>query len=142
MQRHSTIVIGSLSFALVAGFALWTHRRAVAAEEGIMRQKLTAAQKVLEGLAQRDFDMIEKNASELTRLSRRAEWGVFKTPEYILRSDEFRRNAEGLVKASKEKNLDAATLAYVQLTMDCVKCHNHVRDLRMAGAPGTPAHGE
>lgn len=100
--------------------------------DSIMKQKLTSAQKVLEGLAVKDFDLIEKNADNLMILSKKAEWQILKTPEYTLQSDDFRRNVEKLAKMSKNKNLDGAALAYVQITMNCVNCHNYVREVRVA----------
>lgn len=98
----------------------------------LMQQKLGHAQKVLEGVAVKDFGLIEKHADELILLSKKAEWKVLQTPQYALRSDDFRRNAEAAVKAAKDKNLDGAALAYVQMTMSCVECHKHVREVRMA----------
>jgi len=100
-------------------------------EPGIMRQKLGHSQKILEGLAQNDFDLIDKSARELMDLSKQAEWKALKTAQYELYSNEFRRNAESLAQAAKARNLDAATLAYVDLTLNCVKCHRHTRDVRM-----------
>jgi cytochrome c556 len=98
----------------------------------LMQRKLEHAQKVLEGVAVKDFDLIEKNADELIAISKRAEWRAFPTPEYTLRSEEFRRNCDLLNKAAKDKNVDAAALAYVQLTMSCVQCHKYLREVRMA----------
>ena len=40
------------------------------------------------------------------------------------------------VKAAKEKNLEAATLAYVRVTMSCVNCHKLVRGKLVASADG------
>ena len=37
-----------------------------------------------------------------------------------------------LVENARKKNLDAAALNYVDMTLTCVKCHNHVREIRMA----------
>ena len=48
----------------------------------------------------------------------------------------FRRQANALTKAAQEKNLDAATLAYVRLTMSCVDCHKFVRGKIIANAAG------
>jgi cytochrome c556 len=96
----------------------------------IMELKLRHAQKLLEGLALKDFNMMEKNAEELIILSNKAEWRVLKTQEYIIHSNDFRRNADTLAKNAKEKNLDGAALAYVQVTMNCVNCHKHVREVR------------
>ncbi len=98
----------------------------------IMRKKLEHAQKVLEGIAVKDFDLIGKHADELIILSKKAEWQILKTPDYVMQSDEFRRNAATLVNTAKEKNLDGAALAYVQMTMNCVTCHKYVREVRMS----------
>jgi len=56
---------------------------------------------------------------------------VVKTPRYANYSNEFQEIAEKLIKAAKEKNLDGATLAYLEMTSSCVKCHKHVREVRM-----------
>jgi hypothetical protein len=96
----------------------------------LMKRKLENAQKVLEGIAMNDFDKIAKPADELISISKLAEWKVLKTPQYELYSNQFRRNAEDLVEKAKDKNLDGAALAYVDLTLTCVKCHKHVRDTR------------
>jgi cytochrome c556 len=97
----------------------------------IMQKKLGDAQRILEGLAVKDFDAIEKHADELILLSKKVEWLVLKTPEYERQSNDFRNTASQIVEAAKKKNLDAAALGYVQLTMNCVNCHKYVRDQRM-----------
>jgi len=97
----------------------------------LMKQKLQNSQKVLEAIATNDFDGLEKHAGELILISKEAEWKVVKTPRYENYSNDFRRNAESLIQSAKEKNIDAAALAYVDLTLNCVKCHKHVREVRM-----------
>jgi hypothetical protein len=98
----------------------------------LMRQKLEHSQKILEGIALEDFDLIGKHADELIVLSKRLEWKVLKTPKYEVHSNDFRRAAEDLIRNAKDKNLDAASLSYVELTLTCVRCHKHVREVRMA----------
>ena len=98
----------------------------------LMRRKLAQSQKVLEGIAVQDFDLIAKHAEELLVISKQAEWKVLKTPLYEVYSNEFRRNAEELIENARKKNVDAAALSYVDLTLTCVKCHKHVREKRMA----------
>ena len=100
----------------------------------LMQKKLTASQKVLEGIALNDFKQIGKQADELIDVSKQAEWRVLKTPQYELYSNDFRRTAENLGKSASDKNIDAAALAYVELTLTCVKCHKHVRETRNASA--------
>jgi hypothetical protein len=96
----------------------------------LMKRKLEQSQKVLEGLAVNDFDLVSKHAGELLLISKQAEWRVLKTTEYELFSNSFQRSAGDLIKHAKDKNLDAAALAYVDLTLTCVKCHKHVREER------------
>jgi hypothetical protein len=97
----------------------------------LMHRKLNNTQKVLEGIAMKDFDKINAGAEELIAISKEAEWKVLKTPRYELLSDDFRRNAEALMQNAKDKNIDAAALSYVDMTLACVKCHKHVREVRM-----------
>lgn len=98
-----------------------------------MQAKLEHSQKVLEGLALRDFPRIATNARELAALSQAAEWHVFDTEDYVRQSQEFRRTALTLEKTAQERNLDGVALAYLDLTMKCVACHKYVRGVRMAG---------
>jgi hypothetical protein len=51
----------------------------------------------------------------------------------------FRRHVNSLVKAAKDRNLDAATLGYVRMTMSCVDCHKLVRGKLVASAGGLRA---
>jgi hypothetical protein len=97
----------------------------------LMRKKLEYAQKVLEGIALNDFNKIAEQAGELIEVSKATEWRVVKTPQYEVHSNQFRRAVEGLIEKAKEKNVDGAALSYVELTMSCVKCHKHVREVRM-----------
>ncbi|MBX9655695.1 hypothetical protein K2Y11_18930 [bacterium] len=120
-----------LAVPIVFGFALVkTEAEPAPGVRKFMRPKLDNAQKVLEGLALEDFEMVGKNANALLRLSEAAEWQVLPSPEYVRHSEEFQRVANELIRAANNKNLDSATLAYVQLTMNCVNCHKHVREAR------------
>lgn len=132
MQRSR---IAGLAAVVLAATGLVTVGTAQDPQRGrdiIMQQKLGNAQKLLEGLAIKDFALIEKHADELGILSKRAEWLVLKTPEYTRHSDDFRRHCETMSRMAKDKNLDGCALAYVQLTMCCVNCHKYVREVRIA----------
>jgi hypothetical protein len=102
----------------------------------LMQRKLKASQRVLEGIALNNFEQIARNGEELILISKDAEWKVLKTPMYELHSNEFRRNAEGLIRAAKDRNLDGAALAYVDMTLNCVRCHRYVREVRMTRRDG------
>jgi hypothetical protein len=95
-----------------------------------MQLKLEHSQKVLEGIVLEDFGMIAKHAQQLALLTQEENWQVLQTREYRRHSDDFARIAERLKEAAQEKNVDGAALDYVQLTLNCVECHKHVRDQR------------
>jgi hypothetical protein len=96
-----------------------------------MRAKLEHSKKILEGLATEDLPSVAQHSSEISLLSRAASWQVVQTPEYLHRSQQFRQIADRLTEAAKKKNLDGATLAYVELTMNCIDCHKYVRGVRL-----------
>jgi hypothetical protein len=129
-MRKMKVVLAAVALVLVIPFLSGHGEEKKLAD--LMHKKLENSQKVLEGLALNDFKMIAKHAEELLELSKEAEWKVIKTPQYEIHSSDFRRTAETLVKNAKEKNLDAAALSDVELTLTCVKCHKYVREVRMA----------
>jgi hypothetical protein len=98
----------------------------------LMRTKLEASQKILEGLTLEDYALITKGAKALRALSQAAEWEVPTIPnanEYVIYTGEFQRLADELSRKAKDKNLDGATLAYFRLTSSCVNCHKYVRSV-------------
>lgn len=97
-----------------------------------MRLKLVHSQKVLEAIVTEDYAAISKHAQEMSLLSQAAQWKVLQTPQYAQQSSDFRRIADSLTTAGKDKNLDAAALAYVKLTLSCVDCHKYVRNMKTA----------
>jgi hypothetical protein len=97
----------------------------------LMRAKLKHSQEIVEGLALENFDQIARNAQQLSALSLATGWQVFPTEEYVVQSREFRRAVESLRNHAKEKNLDGAALAYLDVTMKCINCHKYVRKIRM-----------
>lgn len=105
----------------------------------VMRSKLDSSQKVLEGIATEDFATITASAQRLVVLSQVAGWQSRQTPEYKQLTAEFRRQAESLVKAAKDGNAEAASLAWFQLTISCVNCHKHIRSSRTVSVP-LPEH--
>jgi cytochrome c556 len=92
-----------------------------------MRAKLEHSEKVLEGLAREDYQLIAKHSQAISLLCEDEMWAVLKTPEYLERSNEFRRSVNEITDAARRKNLEAAAFAYVDTTMKCVSCHKYVR---------------
>jgi hypothetical protein len=104
----------------------------------LMNKKLDHAKQILEGVSRNDFDRIADHANDLISLSNREEWMILKTPTYELYSNAFRRSAEDLIRHSKAKNIDGTALAYLDMTMSCVKCHRYVRETRDARLEPNP----
>lgn len=95
-----------------------------------MKMKLEYSKNLLEALTTEDFDKIKANAKALKAMSQAAEWEVPEIPnvqEYLTYSADFQRLCDELMRASERKSIDGATLNYVQLTVNCVKCHQYVR---------------
>lgn len=93
-----------------------------------MRAKLDHSSEVLEGLSLADFEKIRRGGQLLALASQASSWQVLQSEEYARQSVAFRRACERLERAAAEKNLDAAALAWMDVTMKCVQCHRYVRD--------------
>ena len=92
-----------------------------------MRLKLEPAKQILEGIATEDFDLIAQSAQQVQTLTLDEKWNVLQSKQYADNSEDFQRTVQLVREAAKNKNLDGATLAYMQMTLNCVQCH---RDLR------------
>ena len=99
----------------------------------IMQRKLDHAHSLLEALITEDFETLEDSAGALRVLSEEAGWFVITTPEYTERSTTFRRAVAEIEQSAKEKNLDRAALGYVDMTLQCVRCHQFLRGTARAG---------
>jgi hypothetical protein len=99
----------------------------------IMQRKLDHAHSLLEALITEDFETLEDSAGALRVLSQEAGWFVNVTPEYTERSSSFRRAVFEIEQSAKERNLDRAALGYVDMTLQCVRCHQFLRGAARAG---------
>ncbi len=93
-----------------------------------MVQKLEYSKAIVEGLTMEDYPQIAKAAQGLMLLSQEADWNVLTTPKYLNSSSEFRETVSRLRDAGDEKNLDGALLAYLEVTLSCVRCHKQLRE--------------
>lgn len=106
--------------------------RAAAEEEedgkmSLMRKKLVQTQRILEGLTTEDYELIAKNARKLNKLTVLEKWVRANTLEYKSQLSMFQQANRELIRFADDKNLDGASLAYLQLTLTCVNCHKQVR---------------
>jgi hypothetical protein len=95
-----------------------------------MEKKLEYSQKVLVGLAKKDFEEIGKRARSLAALNQMERWVRSGVPEYRAQLQIFQNANQQLIRAADHENLDGAAMAYVQLTLSCVNCHKVMRDTR------------
>jgi cytochrome c556 len=141
LKRHRLVLL-VIAATLSGGLLAFGQGQDRGALQKYMRQKLDHAKNALEGLAVEDFALIEKNATAMRELSEDARWRVSPNVNYLRLSAEFQDVAGELAAKAKEKNLDGATLAYVKLTMNCVKCHKLVREERLISLrPGEADRG-
>lgn len=92
----------------------------------IMEKKLQLSQAILAGIVKEDFARISTSADDLLKLTKH-QWVRNETPEYRSQLKDFWIVVDGLKTAADEKNSDGTTLAYVQMTLCCVKCHKFLK---------------
>jgi len=123
---------------VAGGLVLWLGMASLAAAQQpvklsraeLMKQKLQASEKILEGLALEDYEAILQQSQRISLLTLEESWNVLQTVDYRRESEEFRRAVDAVSAAAKQKNLDGASLAYMQMTLNCVRCHKYLRSNR------------
>ncbi|MEI7698775.1 MAG: hypothetical protein WCK86_03195 [Planctomycetia bacterium] len=97
-----------------------------------MRQKLQASSQILEGLCTEDLEMVSEGSAVLLQMSNEERWRVSNDIMYRRYSQEFATAVEELQKESKDQDMDGTSLAWVNVTMKCLKCHEWVRNTVLA----------
>jgi hypothetical protein len=117
-----------LSLALLGLTATQTEREARPSEE-IMWKKLDLSHGVLDAIALEDFEALEAYSSDLVTLSIASELNISDDEAYKRQTREFRESALALGQAARERNVESAALAYVDLTLRCMGCHRSLGEL-------------
>ncbi len=99
----------------------------------VMRDKLAHSQKILEAILISDYALLDRESAALVRATELPAWSVLKSPEYLRQSAAFLSAIQDLRDAAKARDLDAAALHYMSLTLTCIQCHNHLKGARIAG---------
>lgn len=97
-----------------------------AARKTFMRGKLASNQKIVEGLATKNFGLIAEGAAEIKALVKGQHWFVLQTNEYQDFSAEMQLAAGRLEQAAKNQSVDAVALRYFDLTLNCLDCHGYI----------------
>ena len=96
----------------------------------LMSLKMDYTHQVLESLIKQDFEAIKELSFRLVVLTGTEDWMVIRTPEYSEHTVHFRRAVEAFQEAPKRGDMDAAALAYLDMTLSCVQCHKYVLEYR------------
>lgn len=130
-MRKSMLLMGCLLLPLhgsVLSVQVTAAQAKPKTKQEVMKRKLQVSQLLLEALTLNDMGKAGKHAEELLQLRKEPAWRVFKTQMYEGFSTDFTRSAEGIMQASKDKNLESAKLHYLGLTLTCFNCHSYFRD--------------
>lgn len=104
---------------------------ALPSEAQVMQAKLRHAQAIIAALALEDFTKLEEHALALVQITKATEFlRAYKTEEYEFQTRAFQKSAETIVEKARKRNLDGATLAFLDMNISCVGCHNHFRKTR------------
>lgn len=130
MKRHPQLLRALIGLVLtsVVALGLFSQEPGSAQRSAFMRLKLEPAKSILEGIALNDFGTIAQSAERLRKLTLDEDWMVRQSQEYRRQSAEFQRAVSLIGRAASERNLDGATIAYLQMTLQCVHCHKMLRD--------------
>lgn len=99
----------------------------------VMRDKLIHTQTILEAIMVSDYEALDRESAALARATELPAWSVLKSPEYLRQSAAFISAIHDLRDAAKVRDLDAAALNYMALTLTCLQCHKHLKGTRLAG---------
>lgn len=132
-MRIKTVALFSVVVLLVVAGSVWSINQEPgdkATKAAIMRLKLEPAKKILEGIALGDFQAVRKNTEQIRLLTLDEGWMLVQTDDYRQQTKNFERSLNLLNRMCDEKDIEGVTLAYMQVTMRCVECHQRMRDLR------------
>jgi hypothetical protein len=100
--------------------------------KSFMRQKLVSSNRILEGLVTDNFEMVEQSADELMQMSVEATWRVSNDALYRRYSTEFHDAVGEMKEKAQAKSSEGTSLAWMNVTMRCLKCHEWVRNTIIA----------
>lgn len=104
-----------------------------------MQKKLDYSSSILKGLAMGDFNLIETNAKKMRVLNKIEGFARSRHAGYRGHVKLFERVTDEVIKQAKKENIEGVTLAYHQLTVSCVRCHQSIREQdEQPAAPSDP----
>jgi hypothetical protein len=92
-----------------------------------MRRKMNASSLILEGLVMENAAYIKEGGNTLLEMSKAETFQVLTDKEYRLHNREFRDATKRMIEAAEKESYDKVALAWFDVTISCVDCHDHVR---------------
>lgn len=92
-----------------------------------MQKKMAYSQDILRGLASADFEAIGANARQMRTLSKVEGFVRSRHANYRRQLQMFEGVCDEMIQNADEKNLAGVTLAFNQMTVCCVNCHQTMR---------------
>lgn len=127
-MMHRTRTARLIGILLIAGAAAGSAQQPGVGR--LMREKLDHAQALLASVVLGDHAGAARLANELALLSEASTWSPLRTAEYLHYASDFRESARSLIDEANAGNTDGVSLAYMEMTLNCVQCHKHVRGAR------------
>jgi hypothetical protein len=117
------VTVVGLAFAVEG----WCGERVTKPTQMFMRQKLTYAQGVLEGITLEKYDLVATNAAKLRDMSQTNSFVLLRNPEYLNYKTNFQASVDALSVAARAQDNQKATEAYMKMAQSCVDCHKTFR---------------
>jgi len=117
-----------LILGLLPTSALFAQTKIPNTTQMLMKQKLAATHGLLDGIISQDLESLKKHADLLKSISRVSTWHKSDSEMFMSYARSFQNAADFLVTSAQEKNQEGVALGYVRVTLECMQCHNFVRD--------------
>jgi hypothetical protein len=98
--------------------------------ETLMKAKAGYAHRLLDAVVLGQLETVRDQAFRLKAVAETEDWNVMKTPDYVRESEAFIRAADRLQQSAASRSPEAAALAYVEVTLSCVRCHQYINGQR------------
>jgi hypothetical protein len=125
LRRISKTVL--LAVSIFGSQAVFAQTKIPNTTQMLMKQKLAAAQGLLEGIVREDFTEIGKHADMLKSISKASTWHTSDSEAFLSYARSFQNATDFLAESAKSRNSEGVALGHVRVTLECIQCHNHVR---------------
>jgi hypothetical protein len=115
-----------LALLLAVGLGLTEASSQTVQTQQVMRDKLVRAERLLGDVVQSNWAQLDRDIAAIEALTREPGWAVMRMPEYSRGSEAFLRVLQDLKEAAARRDSQATPIAYVSLTLSCVRCHQDV----------------